>query len=98
MPANTRRFWPSIKKHACVLGEVRRVAHGKGTISALYLYEQSVPRSSVPTTLPPARIKSMIGACSGIVCTICGEAVDWDEPPTEAYIRLMEHYPLVKDV
>ena len=87
-----RKFWPNGKKHIHVLGEVRRVAHGEGTISALYLYESAVERGSEPAEPPPARVRAMIGACNGIVCTICGAAVDWCEPPTEAYERLMSHY------
>lgn len=93
MPANERKYWPSAKKHEHVLGEVRRVKHGVGEISALYLYEQSTMRGEEPTELPPARIEAMIGASSGIVCTICGERLDWVEPPSEAYVRLVAHYP-----
>jgi hypothetical protein len=93
MQANKRRFWPSPQKHAHVLGEVRRVAHGTGTISALYLYEQSVMRGCEPAELPPARARALIGECNGIICTVCGKTVDWTEAPTEAYLRLMERYP-----
>lgn len=93
MQANRHRFWPSRKKHVHILGEVRRVAHGTGTISALYLYEQSVCRGDEPAALPPARARAIIGECNGIVCTICGAVVDWVEAPTEAYLRLMERYP-----
>jgi len=95
MPANDRRLWPSPKIHEHVLGEVRRVTHGVGTISALYLYEKSTERGDTPSELPPARARAIIGACSGIVCTICGKWVDWNEQPSEAYVRLMEHFPLV---
>lgn len=92
MPADERKYWPAPHKHIHLLGEVRRVAHGSGTISALYLYETSLARGSEPTELPPARVGAVIGACSGIVCTICGEKVDWDEQPSDAYLRLMARY------
>lgn len=87
-----RTYWPSEKKHIHVLGEIRKVEHGAGRISALYLYETSVCRGDEPAELPPARIKSMIGACAGIECSICHERVDWTEPPAESYLRLMGHY------
>ena len=93
MPANERRFWPNIKKHVHVLGEVRRVKHGTGSTASLYLYEESVLRGKEPAELPPARARAIIGASAGLKCTICGQTVDWDEPPTEAYLRLMAHYP-----
>jgi hypothetical protein len=93
MPANERKYWPTVKKHVHILGEVRRVVHGTGKTSALYLYQDSVERGDEPTELPPARARAIIGACSGITCTICGQLVDWEEPPTEAYLRLMAHYP-----
>lgn len=96
MPANERKYWPAKKKHIHILGEVRRVVHGKGTISSLYLYERSVCRGEEPAELPPHRGRALIGASEGLVCTICGEEVDWDEPPTEAYKRLMEHYPVLE--
>ena len=92
MSATERKFWPAIKKHEHVLGEVRKVAHGEGTISALYLYEQSVERGAEPAELPKARISVMIGACSGIICTVCGQPVNWVEPPSEAYERLFTRY------
>lgn len=95
MPAGEKRYWPTAKKHEHVLGEVHRVVHGEGTISALYLYEQSVMRGDEPTKLPPARVKAMIGASDGIICTICGEALNWLEPPSEAYFRLMSRYGMV---
>lgn len=95
MPANERKYWPTVKKHIHVLGEVRQVKHGSGNTAALYLYETSVVRGDEPAELPPARARAIIGASSGIRCTVCGESVDWEEPPTEAYLRLMAHYPLV---
>lgn len=93
MPVSERKYWPTPAKHVHVLGEVRRVRHGKGVMTALYLYQASVERGDEPQELPPARAKAVIGACSGIVCTICGQEVDWTEPPSEAYLRLMSHYP-----
>lgn len=97
MPISNRQYWPPEKKHRHVLGEVRRVIHGSGIIASLYLYEQSVARGEEPAELPPTRIRAMIGACSGIVCSICGEAVNWDEPPSEAYVRLMGRYVSEKE-
>lgn len=91
-------YWPSVKKHIHVLGVLRWVVHGAGRVRALYLFEQSVCRGDEPAELPPARIEAVIGACSGIRCTICGETVDWTDPATESYKRLMGHYPRLKDV
>ena len=93
MPRKERKFWPPSNKHIHIMGEIRPVVRGIGTISSLYLYEKSICRDDEPAELPPARIVAMIGACSGIRCTICGVFVDWDEPPMEAYARLMGHYP-----
>lgn len=87
-----RTYWPTEKKHIHVLGEIRKVQHGAGRIASLYLYEVSVCRGDEPAELPPARIQSVIGASDGIRCTICGALVNWTEPPTESYLRLMGHY------
>lgn len=91
-------YWPSVKKHIHVLGILRWVVHGTGRIRALYLFEKSLCRGDEPAELPPARVEAMIGACSGIRCTICGEIVDWTDPAAESYARLMGHYPRAKDV
>jgi hypothetical protein len=93
MPPEKRKFWPTIKKHVHILGEVRRVAYGSGTIASLYLYTTSCERDQEPAELPPARIRVIIGAAREIVCTICGDLVDWEDPPTDAYLRLMQRYP-----
>lgn len=95
MPSK-RSYWPPQSKHIHVMGEIRRVKHGTGSISALYLYEKSVKRGFLPKELPKCRVEAMIGATNGIVCTICGDRIDWGEPPSEAYLRLMSHYPRVK--
>ncbi len=93
MSSSKRHFWPSPKKHSHVLGEVRKVEHGNGRIAALALYETSVCRGEEPADLPPLRASAIIGACSGIVCTVCHELIDWTEAPSETYERLMSHYP-----
>jgi len=98
MMQTSRRYWPTLKKHVHILGEVRRVAHGQGAIASLYLYETSRERSDEPEELPPARAKVIIGACKEIRCTICGELVDWEEAPTEAYLRLIRHFVKVESV
>ncbi len=97
MPRKERKFWPPLSRHIHILGEVRQIMHGQGVISALCLYEESVCRGNEPTDVPPVRIEALIGACNGIRCTICGEPVYWAEPPTDAYERLLGHYPR-KDV
>lgn len=89
MPTINRTYWPDPARHVHVLGEVRRVQYGSGRISALYLYDQSVIRGSEPIELPPARIRAMIGLCRDIRCTICDAKITWEDPPTEAYLRLM---------
>ncbi len=89
-------YWPSVKRHPHILGEIRKVMHGAGSTSALYLYEQSVCRGNEPIESPPARATAMIGACNGIRCTICGELIDWAERPSVAYERLMGRYPRMK--
>lgn len=96
MAKKRRLYWPLPTRHVHVLGEIRRVKHGTGTISALYLYETSVRRGAEPKELPKARARAIIGAVNEITCTICGALLDWGEPPTESYIRLMEHYPRTK--
>lgn len=93
MPRRERKFWPPVTKHRHILGDVRPVMHGIKEISALYLYESSICRDDEPVDEPVVRIVAAIGACTGIRCTICGEFVDWEEPPAEAYARLMGHYP-----
>lgn len=95
MPANEHKYWPPRKKHVHILGEVRRVKHGTGTISALFIYEESVCRGHEPAELPPLRARALIGACGGLICTICKAEISWDEPPSEAYQRLMLRYEKV---
>jgi hypothetical protein len=92
MPATERKFWPKNKKHEHVLGEIRKVSRGDQKITCLYLYEQSVERGNEPAELPKPRISAIVGACNGIVCTICGESLDWIEPPSVSYERLFSRY------
>lgn len=82
--------------HSHILGELRYVMDEDRKVTALAVYELSLPVEDPPIALPPVRVE-LIGDARRIKCTCCLHRERW-EIGKAAFLALRKRYEKVVEI